>query len=158
MIELHLLRHAKTERSSTSGKDFDRKLADKGKRQLVDFNAHIDELQITPDLILISAAKRTRETYGAIQANFAAPAEYLEDLYLASHREILSILTAFTDKKSILVIGHNDGISDLASHLTEQDVQLPTCGYVKIASDLSSFDQLSRSTGVLMTQFFPLAD
>lgn len=158
MIELHLLRHAKTERSSTSGKDFDRKLADKGKRQLLHLNAQINELSLSADIILVSAAKRTRETYSAIQSHFTVPVHIIEDLYLASHHEILSILAKFNEHNSILVIGHNDGISDLATYLTEQDVQLPTCGYVKIASDLSSFDQLSRSTGMLVTQFFPLAD
>lgn len=158
MIELHLLRHAKTERSSTSGKDFDRKLADKGKRQLLHLNAHFNEHCLSPDVILVSAAKRTRETLSAIKTHFTVPVHILEDLYLASHQEILSILAKFNKHNSILVIGHNDGISNLATYLTEYDIQLPTCGYVKIALDLSSFEELSRSTGILANQFFPSAE
>jgi phosphohistidine phosphatase len=158
MIELHLLRHAKTERNSVSGKDFDRKLAKKGFRQLQNLKEHIENHAIHPDVILVSSAKRTRETYNAMQTYFSTPVHFLEDLYLASHHEILSILADFNEAKSILVIGHNNGISDLATYLTEQDCQLPTCGYVQIAIHLTNFNQLSMSTGIISHQFFPSGD
>ena len=62
MKSLTLFRHAKTERDSTSGRDFDRRLNDRGERDAPKVGQEIRKLGLNYDLVLSSPAASAAST------------------------------------------------------------------------------------------------
>lgn len=126
MKTLILLRHAKSELPSLSQSDFERKLSDKGKIDIIKVSAAFNLLNIQPDIILCSSAARTRETLTSFikVTNIKSAVKFLEPLYHASASEILNTILAFSDQySSIMVVGHNFGISTLADRLSNKGAE-----------------------------------
>ena len=89
MQRLILLRHGKAESASSSGEDFERALTDRGRRDSALMGRVLSDRGLTPDLALVSTARRARETWA--EAAFAFPAarvQSLRPLYLASAQQI----------------------------------------------------------------------
>jgi phosphohistidine phosphatase len=119
MRQLLLLRHAKSRWDDPSLSDHDRPLDRDGQADAEAMRGVIQQLGFKPDLILVSSARRTRETLERIEPLAGQPRiEKTGDLYLASPRQILDLLAGTTaDVESVLVIAHNPGLHDLAMSL-----------------------------------------
>ena len=121
MKTLVLLRHAKSAWSDPRLDDHDRPLNARGERAAKAMADHIAREVPRPDLILCSTAVRTRQTLAPLLKRLerAAPPISLEGgLYLASEGALLRRLQALAeDVTAVLLIGHNDGIGQLAAHL-----------------------------------------
>ena len=119
MDRLILMRHGKAERDSKSGEDFDRKLTDRGVRESAAMAANLADLGLVPDIALVSAAQRTRETWAAAQGAFPACAARLErSLYLAEERLVRELAEAAGESsRTVMVVGHNPGMHELALRL-----------------------------------------
>ena len=63
MLQLNLIRHAKTETQSNSGRDFDRELMPKGREQAEILAAFLQENGIQLGNVFCSTAARTKETF-----------------------------------------------------------------------------------------------
>lgn len=113
---LYLLRHAKSSWTDPALADHDRPLAGRGRRAAAAMAAHLAEQAIAPDLVLCSTSVRTRETYARIErALRGAPVRYERRVYAASADDLLALVRAVPDAcASVLVIGHNPGLEDLA--------------------------------------------
>jgi len=153
-MKLHLLRHAKTNQISPTGKDFDRELLPRGYEQLQEFKEYCAEHPFQVGLILCSGAVRTRQTFDEIKSLFAnIPITFHDELYLASSGEMLQIINQSQSTADLLVIGHNEGISDLASELSGEFNLLKTCGYVCLEFPFESSALVSKETGVIVGSF-----
>lgn len=77
---------------------------------------HLRKLRIEPELVLCSSAVRTRETLEPARRVFASSAVRIEDeLYAASSDELLARLHLVPDEvASVMLIGHNPGLQELA--------------------------------------------
>lgn len=137
---LYLLRHAKSSWDDLSLADHDRPLAGRGRRAA---SAMADHLAV-PDLVLCSTSVRTRQTYARLQPVLAdAPVRYERDVYAASADTLLALLRGVTDELgSVLVIGHNPGMEELALLLArpsaERDdvaVKFPTAALASLELD-----------------------
>jgi phosphohistidine phosphatase len=117
MKRLFLLRHAKSSWDDPGLADHDRPLAPRGERAAKVIARYLREERIAPDLVLCSSSRRTRETLDRI-----APAlgdevrvEIERELYAASADRLLERLRAVDDDvESVMLIGHNPGIEQLA--------------------------------------------
>jgi phosphohistidine phosphatase len=80
------------------------------------------EFGLVPDLILVSPALRTLETMRALEPWDDTPlVEPREDLYLAGETKLLALLRDVAETvRTVLLIGHNPGLHDLAIALTDQ--------------------------------------
>lgn len=153
-MQLHLLRHAKTNQISPIGKDFDRKLLPRGFEQLQEFKEYYAAHPFQVGSILCSSAERTRQTFDEIKALFPnIPITFQDELYLASFGEILQIINKSQSTADLLIIGHNEGISDLASELSGDILLLKTCGYVSLEFPFESSALISKETGVIVGSF-----
>jgi phosphohistidine phosphatase len=153
-MKLHLLRHAKTNQISPTGKDFDRELLPKAYEQLQEFREFYTQNPFQVGHILCSSAVRTRQTLDQIKELFAdVPLTFLNELYLASAGELLKIINALQSPEDILLIGHNEGISELASELSAGFILLKTCGLVSLEFPFESSAMVSKETGVLVGSF-----
>ncbi|MES2800683.1 MAG: histidine phosphatase family protein [Bacteroidota bacterium] len=156
-MKLHLIRHAKTEKIAPSGKDFDRELKDSGRTDTEQLAKYLKSLGFQPDRTLCSTAKRTLQTCEILNATFQFQAlSFHDDLYLAEASVIKSLLETCKAEENLTVIGHNDGISDLASYLTGQFISLPTTGYVCIEFFIDEWNELSKDAGMIIDFYRPL--
>jgi phosphohistidine phosphatase len=119
-----LLRHAKSAWGHPGLDDHDRPLNKRGERSAEAMAEHIVHNAPRPDLILCSTAVRTRQTLAPLVHRLASPAPPIaleKGLYLASERELLVRLRAVPEEVgTVLLIGHNEGIGELANALTEE--------------------------------------
>ena len=119
MDRLILLRHGQAERFAASGRDFDRALEPRGAREAAAVAQRLADAGFAPDLVLLSPSTRTRETWAAAKALFPnALMDVCDELYSADAEGVLRLAEAAGDRaKTILVVGHNPGLQDLAAQL-----------------------------------------
>jgi phosphohistidine phosphatase len=128
MADLHrlaLLRHAKSSWDNAACADHDRPLAPRGRRAGELLRDHLRTQDDRPTLVLCSSARRTRETFEAVAPALGDDVElHVEpDLYGASGGELLErIRTLPEEAMSVMVIGHNPGMEDLATMLAGRGV------------------------------------
>lgn len=155
-MKIHLVRHAKTDPNSESGKDFDRKLLTKGIAQANVLSYYFSEHSIKPSFTYCSDAVRTRQTLDILgYGNDLGKISHLKELYLSDRETYLKLIWELKHKKDILIVGHNDGISSLASYLLEDTCFLKTCHYVCLEFEADSWKEISRGTGRLTAEFRP---
>ena len=70
MQRLILLRHGKAESTAATGGDFERGLTESGRREAALIGHALARTGCTPDLVLVSTARRAMETWEAAQASF----------------------------------------------------------------------------------------
>lgn len=156
-MKIHLVRHAKTDPNSLSGKDFDRKLLTKGIAQANVLAYFFHENKIRPGFTFCSEAIRTKETLDILSfTNDLGKISVLNELYLADRETYLKLIWEQKHTKDLLIVGHNDGISSLASYLIEDTCFLKTCGYVCLDFSAKSWEEVSRGTGTLKEEFRPM--
>jgi phosphohistidine phosphatase len=115
MRRLVLLRHAKAVRPEPGLADFDRGLEPRGRVEAARVAQLIADLELAPDLALVSPAKRTRDTWRVMEKTLPARAvEHDDELYDADTGTLLSRLVAHADADTLLVVAHNPGLKDVA--------------------------------------------
>ena len=117
MKSILLWRHAKSGWGTPGLADHERPLNRRGEGAAAVMAAHIAALAPPLDLILCSTAVRARQTLTPLLGLLVpAPATSMETgLYLAPEATLLARLQALDrDVGRVLVIGHNDGLWDLA--------------------------------------------
>jgi phosphohistidine phosphatase len=121
MHQLLFLRHAKATAASPGLPDEARPLAARGREDALAIGGAMRARRLLPDLVLVSSARRTRETLAALEPWDETPLiEPLDRLYLASASQILDILREVSETvRSVLVIGHNPGLHECALQLAD---------------------------------------
>lgn len=117
MKQLVLLRHAKAEPLGPDGEDFDRLLAERGRADAVRVGQFLTEQGAVPDLVLCSAAARTRQTLELMLSGWAnAPlVRHSPDLYLARWISIINAIRQVREEAAtLMVVGHNPGLEEAA--------------------------------------------
>jgi phosphohistidine phosphatase len=120
MNRLYLLRHAKSSWDDPTLVDHDRPLAPRGRHAVKVMAKHVRRKRIAPQLVLCSPSTRTRQTLTGIAPALGkgADVEIRSELYAASAAELLELLRQVPDGiESVMLIGHNPGIQDLALSL-----------------------------------------
>lgn len=119
---LVLVRHAKSAPKG-AGPDFDRPLADRGRREAPKTGGWLTESGYRLDFALCSSALRTRQTWRLLAPGLSEPPPvvYEDRLYKASPDALMAVLGE-TDEAvtGLLMVGHNPGIHELAVALCGQ--------------------------------------
>jgi len=116
MRQLLLLRHAKSSWDDKASPDRDRPLNERGEAAAARMASAMHTLGLEPDMILVSPARRTMQTMEALEPWDDSPlVEQIESLYLADVPQLLAALHSVAETvRSVLLIGHNPGLHDLA--------------------------------------------
>ena len=120
MKRLYLLRHAKSSWDDPTLADQDRPLAPRGRRAAKVIAKHLRRKGISPQLVLCSPSTRTRQTLKRLAPGLRENADIRiePELYTASAAVLLEVLHEVPDEiESVMLIGHNPGIQDLALNL-----------------------------------------
>ncbi len=169
MLRLILLRHAKAERSHSSGRDHERSLAPRGRDDAPRIGAYLERHGLVPDRAIVSTAARTRETWALVSEAFrrAPPAEFDDRIYEAAPRNILAAVHGCgPDVHTLMVVGHNPGLHELAIDLVasgDLDARqrlnegFPTAALAVIDFSLEAWPKLHSGCGRLDRFIVPRA-
>ena len=173
--QLWILRHAKAADAPPGGRDRDRPLADRGRR---DATALGDRLAAggspletpglaRPDLTLCSAAVRTVQTADLVRSRIAEeiPLEAYRSLYDCRPDTVLTYVREVDEHvRSVLVVGHNPTVSDLAWELLAERSRdrdrleshaFPTCALAVIDLSVDGWEDTGPGRGSLLGLFAP---
>lgn len=121
---LVLLRHAQAEGPGSVSDEL-RRLDEQGRRQAGALASRLLADQLVPELVLVSAAVRTRETWELIAAALDAPAPEVavsDRLYRANPLEVVALIREVDDRiRHLMVVGHEPAMSAAAVHLGSGD-------------------------------------
>ncbi len=154
---LVLLRHAKAEHAGSVADQL-RPLAMLGRHQCSDVGQQLATAGLVPELVLVSSAVRTRQTWDLVRAGLGDVPEpelrVLDELYDAGPRDVLALLRALDERTgSVLVVGHEPTMSVTATLLADPTppvgdlgqlhTGLPTAGYAVL--EAPPWPQVDRS-------------
>lgn len=126
---LLLMRHAKSSWEDERLTDFERPLNDRGRRAALRMGRLLREQKIQVDIVIASPAVRVKETLAGLLPEWQCAPEVIWEkaLYLAPLERWLSTVAGLHDSwQSVLFVGHNPGLGQLLSHLSNNAQHLPT--------------------------------
>jgi phosphohistidine phosphatase len=167
MLRLLLLRHAKTERAEPGERDRDRKLMPRGESDAQLIGTYMVQHALLPDLVVLSPATRTVQTWSRIAAALSGVPRVTQDerIYNASAETLADVIReGGGDAPTLLLIGHNPGMHDLAVELigsgdvaAREDLKerLPTSGLIVIDFAFDDWAALQDQAGRLVRYVSP---
>ncbi|EGF25793.1 phosphohistidine phosphatase, SixA [Rhodopirellula baltica WH47] len=152
-MRLILMRHAKSDWADARLSDHERPLNARGRRDAPRIAGWMQDNGCQPDFLLSSDSKRTRETATFLNSRWDSPVPtyFSLDLYLASASAIFQMIrsteqwladengTSISTPETLLVLGHNPGISAAASELLGHSCGFPTAGLAVFECEVSSW-------------------
>lgn len=154
MKRIYLIRHGKAEEGF--GKtDFERNLMPKGEKKTRKTAAFLADNNISIDLMLVSMANRTQQTAGILAGILSIPETKIQierSLYLASTNEMLDTIYGVDDHiDNLMLVGHNPGISSLASYLSNTDIDwMLTSAVAAIELNTTKWNEIPNAKSKLL--------
>jgi phosphohistidine phosphatase len=163
MRTLYLLRHAKSSWSDQTLPDRERPLAPRGRRDAKRIAKHLARLRIQPELVLCSPAERTRETLELLRLGETGTTRLEAELYAASSDQLLECIRAVPAAvASLMLIGHNPGLQQLALALASSGAELerlrtkfPTAALATLTIANTPWSLLAEADAVLAAYVAP---
>ena len=151
MPELILMRHAAALPAAIDASDFERPLSATGRAAAAHSARRLEAEGVKVERILFSPACRSRDTAAIVAKELAldvAVQQELPELYAATPRTIRAAIARYhANAMSLLVIGHNPGLSDFGRKLDgplSLD-HLPTAGFWRVRFDAKGWQKLTHS-------------
>jgi len=145
MKTLLILLHAKSgQKDDPAIDDFDRTLNKRGKREAPRMGALLRDKELLPDLIVASAAKRTRKTAEIVahDSGYRGETRLTGELYDARREKILEIVRSLPNTAArVLLVGHNPGLEELLELLTGGYRPLSTAALAQVELPIDSWQQ-----------------
>lgn len=170
MLNLMLLRHAKSSWADAGQADIDRPLSGRGIRAAKAVGRYVAADGLVPQLVLCSPARRAKETWGLVAGELTtSPATLiLAEIYDFGDGKALmeSLRRKAGATPSVLFVGHNPSIQGLAlalagkgsDELREQlEEKYPTAALAVICFDFNNLESLAEGTGTLLRFVRPSA-
>lgn len=167
MVRLLLLRHAKSAWDAGDLADFDRPLNLRGRAAAPLMGRHMADHALLPDRVLLSAARRTRETYAGILPHLPSDCEtrILRAIYEASEGDYLGLITREGGlARTLLLIGHNPAIQATATRIIGAGnpelsaaiaAKFPTAALAVIDLPVSGWKDVKPGSGRIVAFFRP---
>jgi phosphohistidine phosphatase len=160
MRRLMLLRHAKSNWPEGVA-DRDRPLATRGREAAPVIGRYLAEELLLPDLVLVSPARRTAETWELVAPMLSdrPPSRIEPRIYEAPSQRLLQVVQEVEPAvRSLMMIGHNPGFEELASSLVSHgdryaaarlNQKYPTCGLAVLDFAIDDWRDLVLRSGRL---------
>ena len=157
MKTLWLLRHAKSSWDYPTLADHDRPLAPRGLKAGKRIRRWAAENRVRPDLVLCSTAARAQATLELVLRGLGKPEVLFEvGLYHASADFLLDRVRTLEGRDSVLLIGHNPGMHDLASLVAPPGPDLfPTAALAELRLEVETWPEARPGCGLLQRLVLP---
>ena len=161
MLELYVMRHAKSSWDDLNLSDHERPLNSRGKKAAKKICEFFVKKKISFDLIVLSTSTRTKKTLKILQKKIDKPKKIIisKNLYLANENNIvLKIKEINENYKKVLLINHEPAITNLVNYLVKNkknnlfkliNYKFPTAAFAKIVFDLNKWSLINYNTGIL---------
>ncbi|MFN5331577.1 MAG: SixA phosphatase family protein [Bacteroidota bacterium] len=150
MKKIILMRHAKSSWENPWMEDYDRPLAERGVLDATKMAKALKNRGVIPQLLLSSPALRTMETAKITSKILGIPEEqiiYEKSLYHASPSQLLKAIHHQKDSvDTLLLLGHNPGLTELIQELGVQIDNLPTSGQLGFTLAASRWEEFKAET------------
>ena len=150
MKRLIVLRHAKSSWKSGAPDDHARPLNKRGRRDAPRVAARLAELGWTPERVISSDAKRTRQTWARMEDALGEAAEvvFTRELYMAGVNEVREALAALPDEvATAMVIGHNPGWEEVVAWLCGEETRMTTANAALLVGEGESWEEALGAPG-----------
>jgi|TARA_B100000902_G_C27017801_1_gene768083 phosphohistidine phosphatase len=147
MKKLIIVRHAKSSWNHPELSDFDRPLNSRGNKDAEMMSLKLSEKINKIDFIISSSSKRTILTYEYFKNKINFNNElFTDELYHASSKTVISIIKdTNSDINSLMLLGHNPGLTETVNYLTNHHLyNLPTTGIIIVKFNVSSWSKISE--------------
>ena len=117
MKHIYLLRHAKSDWSEPFESDEKRGLSERGKKQIKALRHFLQDYQLDVDMALVSQAVRAEKTYHHLRKEILRlpKPDVIPSIYESDAEDLLFLCQGIPNTvRSILIVGHNPGLEDLA--------------------------------------------
>lgn len=159
MKRLYLIRHAKSDWSDLSENDFERGLNKRGKKNIIRMANVLQRMEIKPDLIISSSAKRAKKTAKGLAENLGYDKEImlLDTLYMCEPQEWMETIRHIPgDFQSVFIIGHNPEITDFVNSLIDDYIDnIPTLGIVGLEVAAPTWDKFEQQNARFSFFIYP---
>jgi phosphohistidine phosphatase len=168
MLDLMLLRHAKSSWADAGQEDSDRPLNDRGRRAATAVGRYMSSNDLVPQLVLCSPAKRAKETWGLVAGELTTVPAILIVPEIYDFGDGKTLMDCLRRKagavQSVLLVGHNPSIGRLAQNLIGKgsnrlrerlEKKYPTAALAVISFDLDSWRSLTAGSGTLLSFVTP---
>lgn len=157
--KLYIVRHAKSDWNQGVKLDFDRPLNERGVRNAPFMADQFVERGLSADFILSSPANRALTTAGYFKRRLGLSDNQFDTerrIYEADSKRLLEIVRGLDNHhQSVMLFGHNPGVSALVNVLTDELVMMSTCAIAEIEVPFDDWTLVSESTCNLLSFDFP---
>lgn len=145
-----VLRHAKSSWAEPGLSDFDRPLKKRGLADAPAVGEYLRAHDLVPDLIVTSPAQRARQTVALVAdgAGYGGEIVVADEFYPGDPEDYVARLRLLDDAyETVMVVGHNPGLSELVTDLTGQMPDLPTAALASISLSVDRWADLDLDLG-----------
>jgi phosphohistidine phosphatase len=144
---IFVLRHAQSAGKQGGQQDYDRVLTPAGEVAARLLGKKLLAGNLNPDLILASAAVRTRQTTELVNESLRISEQKIhlkKDLYEALMTRWIDYIHSLPDvENSVLLVGHNPWLSMLASNFAGNMIELEPCELIGFEFTAKSWGEIS---------------
>ena len=160
MKTLYLMRHAKSSWDFPELSDHDRPLNKRGRKDAPLMGQQLLSRDVQFNLILTSTAVRALTTATLVAKEVDYDREKMQavaEIYSADRKDLTKIIQHVPDEvNSLLVVGHNPIISEVANKLSPEAItDMPTAGVVALRFNCNSWLDISGDNSKLLFYDFP---
>ena len=158
MLNLSLIRHAKSDWSNYDGDDMARPISAKGVKKTKSILKFLEKRKkkILFKEIFCSPSKRTRETLDLLLEKISNKPKinFLEDLYHSSGVDIFRTVSKHAKKNKVLVVSHEPLLSDSIinffigsqnKHYLRAKAEYTTSAFFNVSFNCSDWDKIRKS-------------
>ncbi len=149
MKTLILVRHAKSSWGDGSLMDKNRPLDERGKHDAPEMGRRLAKRDLKPDLIMSSPAKRALATARLLAKELDYEPQKIvmdESLYAVTAADLLDMIRNLDDgTQTVMLVGHNPELTELAHALSAPVDRLPTCAVVEFRFDTTSWSDVGKA-------------
>jgi phosphohistidine phosphatase len=161
MLELYIMRHAKSSWDDLNLSDHDRPLSKRGRKNAKKICELFVKRNISFDLIMLSTSLRTIETLEILKKKIKKPKKIItsKNLYLANDNEILTKLNGVSQEyKSVLLINHEPAVRNLTNFLIKNknnnltkllNYKFSTSAYARVIFNFDNWNLIDEKSGKL---------
>ncbi|MCB0284006.1 MAG: histidine phosphatase family protein [Calditrichaeota bacterium] len=160
MKKVYIMRHAKSSWDHPNLSDYERPLNNRGLADAPMMGEIFKKLDIKPELIISSSAKRAITTARIVAEKMGYPPDKImqeKKIYTEADKGILKIINRVDNRlQSVMIVGHNPILTSLVNKLSDYGLSnLPTAAMAAIEFDVDVWQAIAPGVGKVVYFEYP---